>query len=211
MTYPYLIQLPDDYAERPSWPLILFLHGSGERGDSLPKLNAQGLPKLIAAGKKFPAIVVSPQCPENEDWKPAVLSSLLDEVSAKYRIDPDQISVTGISMGGYGAWALALSFPDRFSALVPICGGGTPSEADKIRKLPIWVFHGEKDNAVSVELSLQMVKALREAGGHPHLTLYADVGHNSWTPAYDTEVLYPWLLAQRRGAPEILFPGVPVD
>jgi predicted peptidase len=212
-TYPYLIQLPDAYHAEPDqrWPLILFLHGSGERGDSLPKINAQGLPKLIAAGKTFPAIVISPQCPEKQGWEPPVLSQLLDDVSAKYRIDPDRIAVTGISMGGYGAWALALAYPDRFSALVPICGGGNPAHAAKLKRLPIWVFHGGKDNAVPVKLSHDMVDALRKSGGRPHFTLYANAGHDSWTPAYDTAALYPWLLAQKRGEAEKITPDLPAD
>jgi predicted peptidase len=212
-TYPYLIQLPDAYKAEPEkrWPLILFLHGSGERGDSLPKLNAQGLPKLIAAGKKFPAIIVSPQCPEDQGWKPPLLSQLLDEVSAKYLVDSDRVVVTGISMGGFGAWALALAYPNRFSALAPICGGGDPPNAARLKELPIWGFHGDKDNAVPVELAHEMINALRKAGGRPHFTLYAGVGHDSWTPAYDTAALYSWLLAQKRGEMEIITPGVPID
>ena len=212
-TYPYLIQLPDGYETQPEqrWPLILFLHGSGERGDSLSQVNAQGIPKLIAAGKRFPAVVVSPQCPENQGWKPPNLSRLLDEISARYRIDSDRIAITGISMGGFGAWALAQAYPDRFSALVPICGGGDPASAAKLRNLPTWVFHGENDHAVPVKQATDMVTALRKSGGRPHFTLYPNVGHDSWTPAYDTEALFTWILAQKRGQPEIVTPGVPVD
>jgi predicted esterase len=209
--YPYLVQLPEGYDTQPDkhWPLILFLHGSGERGDSLPKVNAQGLPKLIAAGKRFPAIIISPQCPEKEWWETPNLSQLLDDVSAKYRVDPDQITVTGLSMGGYGAWALALAYPDRFAAIAPICGGSDPTDAARLRKLPIWAFHGGKDETVPTTMSVEMVAAVHKAGGHPHLTIFPNDGHNSWTDAYNTEALYTWLLAQKRGQAEVAVPGVP--
>jgi predicted esterase len=210
-TYPYLVSLPDGYDAQPDkrWPLILFLHGSGERGDSLTDVNDQGLPKLIAQGKKFPAIIISPQCPDNEWWEPPDLSQLLDNVSAKYRVDRERISVTGLSMGGFGAWELALAEPDRFAAIAPICGGGDPPDAARLRKLPIWAFHGGKDDTVPNQLSLEMVKAVRAAGGQAHLTIFPNDGHDSWTDAYKTEALYTWLLAQKRGQREVVVPGVP--
>jgi predicted esterase len=210
-TYPYLVALPDGYdaeAGKP-WPLILFLHGSGERGDSLADVNANGLPKLIAQGRKFPAIVVSPQCPDNNWWQTPDLSQLLDDVCAKYRVDPDRIYVTGLSMGGFGAWALALAEPDRFAAIAPICGGGDPLDAARLKNLPIWAFHGGKDDTVPNQLSIAMVKAVRAAGGHAHLTIFPNDGHDSWDDAYNTEALYTWLLAQKRGQPEVVTPGVP--
>ena len=209
--YPYLVYLPDGYDANPGkrWPLILFLHGSGERGDSLPKVSTQGLPKLIAQGQKFPAIIISPQCPEHDWWQVPNLSQLLDDVSAKYRVDPDRISVTGLSMGGFGAWSLALAYPARFAAIAPICGGGDPSDAARLKKLPIWAFHGGKDDTVPTEMTIRMVQAVRAAGGHPHLTIFPNDGHNSWTDAYNTEALYPWLLAQERGHGEVATPGVP--
>jgi predicted esterase len=210
-TYPYLIQLPDGYASDPAhrWPLILFLHGSGERGDSLPQLRHAGLPKLIAAGQKFAAIVVSPQCPEHEWWSTPVLSQLIDDVSAKYQVDPDRVVVTGLSMGGFATWALALASPDRFSAIAPVCGGGNAAEADRLVKLPVWAFHGQLDHTVPVQMSEVMTAAIRQAGGDPHLTIYPDAGHDSWTRAYSTEALYVWLLAQQRGKPEVKTPGLP--
>jgi predicted esterase len=210
-TYPYLVSLPDGYDAQSGrrWPLILFLHGSGERGDSLVDVSVNGLPKLIAQGRKFPAIVISPQCPDNNRWQSPDLSQLLDDVSAKYRVDPDRICVTGLSMGGFGAWALALVEPDRFAALAPICGGGDPLDAARLRKLPIWAFHGGKDDTVPNQLSIGMVRAVRAAGGHAHLTIFPNDGHDSWDDAYNTEALYTWLLAQKRGQPEVITPGVP--
>jgi predicted peptidase len=134
---------------------------------------------------------------------------LLDDISVKYRIDPDRICVTGLSMGGFGTWALALAHPDRFSAIAPICGGGDPPDASRLKKLPIWAFHGGKDDTVPTELSVKMVEAVHKAGGHAHLTIFPNDGHNSWTDAYDTEALYAWLLAQKRGQKEVVTPGVP--
>jgi len=210
-TYPYLVSLPDGYDAQPGkrWPLILFLHGSGERGDSLVDVSVNGLPKLIAQGRKFPAIVVSPQCPEHRWWEKPDLSQLLDNVSAKYRVDPDRICVTGLSMGGFGTWALALAEPDRFAAIAPVCGGGDPLDAARLRKVPIWAFHGGKDETVPNQLSFAMVKAVRAVGGHAHLTIFPNDGHDSWDDAYKTEALYTWLLAQRRGEKEVVTAGVP--
>ncbi len=209
-TYAYLPQLPDGYDADPAkrWPLILFLHGSGDRGSDLASFTFHnGPPKLIASGKKLPAIVISPRCPD-EWWSAPVLGQLIDDVSAKYRVDPDRIIVTGLSMGGYGTWALAEAYPNRFSAIAPICGGGNPAEAASLAKLPIWAFHGQLDTTVPVFLSQTMVAAIRQSGGDPHLTIYPDAKHDSWTQAYATDALYPWMLAQQRGKPEVKTPGL---
>jgi predicted peptidase len=153
----YLISIPTGYteAEEP-WPLILFLHGAGERGDDLSKVEIHGPPKLIAReGKELPFVVLSPQCPEDGWWsdEPRIemLDALLDHIVNRYRIDLDRIYVTGLSMGGYGTWRLAAEYPDRFAAIAPICGGGDPRDAARISQLPIWVFHGAKDNVVALE------------------------------------------------------------
>jgi len=116
--------------------------------------------------------------------------------------------VTGLSMGGYGTWALAEAYPDRFSAIAPICGGGNPAGAAQLTTLPIWAFHGQLDTTVPVFLSQAMVAAIRQAGGDPHLTIYPDAKHDSWTQAYATDALYPWMLAQQRGKPEVKTPGL---
>ena len=209
--YSYLEYLPDGYEADTSkkWPLIMFLHGSGERGSNLQKVNNTGLPQLIARGKKVPAIIVSPQCPVNVWWSEPELSAFLDEVCAKYRVDTDRISVTGLSMGGFGAWALALEHPDRFSAIAPICGGGDPADAARLKALPVWAFHGGKDDVVSPQMSREMVKAIRNAGGKPHLTIFPKDGHDSWTDAYSMPALYAWLVAQKRGEAEVPTDGVP--
>jgi predicted peptidase len=201
----YLLALPKGYAEGSErWPLVLFLHGAGERGSDLAKVEIHGPPKLIAAGQQIPAIVVSPQCPANEWWTAdthlLALERLLDEIVAKYRVDEDRIYLTGISMGGYGTWALAARQPERFAAAAPICGGGNALPAGRqLRNLPIWAFHGDADPVVPVAESQRMVDAVRRAGGTlAKITIYPGVGHDSWTQAYEDPALWEWLFAQRR-------------
>jgi len=198
VTMKYLVYLPKDYDQKDSWPVLLFLHGSGERGDNLDLVKKHGPPKLIDGGKQFPCIVVSPQCPKEQSWEPFKLTALLDEIGEKYKVDQDRIYVTGISMGGFGTWALASHSPNRFAAIVPICGGGDPARAKRIAHIPAWVFHGGKDPAVPVENSKKMVEALKKNGGDPKLTIYPEAGHDSWTEAYNTPALYEWLLQQKR-------------
>jgi predicted peptidase len=201
----YLLALPQGYAEGTQrWPLVLFLHGAGERGSDLSKVEIHGPPKLIAAGRQIPAIVVSPQCPANEWWTAdthlLALERLLDELVATHRVDEERIYVTGISMGGYGTWALAARNPARYAAAAPICGGGNALPAGRqLRNLPIWAFHGDADPVVPVAESQRMVEAIQRAGGtQAKLTVYPGVGHDSWTQAYEDPALWEWLFAQRR-------------
>ena len=145
---------------------------------------------------------MSPQSPQRGagGWRSQVetLNGLLDDVMAKYKVDKDRVYVTGLSMGGYGTWALAAAHPKRFAAIVPICGGGNPADAAKLKDLPIWVFHGAKDRAVPLARSEMMVKAIKKAGGNPKFTVYPEAGHDSWTESYDNPELYTWLLKQKR-------------
>jgi predicted peptidase len=198
----YLLYLPKDYDKQEKWPLMVFLHGSGERGSDLQKVKAHGPPKLVAAGKDFPFIIVSPQCPEKTSWEPYQLIALLDDLERKYKVDTDRIYITGLSMGGFGTWRLAAAIPNRLAAIVPVCGGGDTFAARRIAKLPTWAFHGAKDNAVPVELSQTMVDAINKQGGDAKLTIYPEAGHDSWTETYNDPKLYEWLLAQKRVPPE---------
>ena len=197
----YLLYVPPEYSEDHTtrWPLMLFLHGAGERGDDLEKVKIHGPPKLVAQGKHFPFIIVSPQCPSDEWWLPVQLSDLLDEISATYRVDQDRIYVTGLSMGGYGAWSMAIEYPSRFSAIAPICGGGDSSDVARIAHLPIWVFHGAKDSVVPLKRSEDMVEALKKVGGQVTFTVYPEADHDSWTETYNNPELYEWFLQNRRG------------
>lgn len=199
MTFDYLLYLPKDYDSKESWPLVLFLHGSGERGDDLELVKKHGPPKRVAAGKEFPFILISPQCPDIERWSPRILAALLDIIIKKYHVDEDRVYVTGLSMGGFGTWAMAAKYPERFAAIAPICGGGDPDLAKALTKTPVWAFHGAKDPAVPVKRSQEMVKAIKKAGGQAKLTIYPDAGHDSWTVTYENPELYQWLLGHVRG------------
>lgn len=196
----YLLSLPKDYDQKPSWPLLLFLHGAGERGDNLDLVKKHGPPKLIEAGQQFPFIVVSPQCPKDHWWEPLELNVLLDDLVEKYKVDQDRIYLTGLSMGGFGTWALAAYHPDRFAALAPICGGGDLVWIKRIAGIPVWVFHGAKDPVVPLARSEQMVDALKKKDAPVKFTVYPEAGHDSWTEAYADPQLYEWLLQQKRPA-----------
>ena len=200
-TWRYLVYLPQGYTQRQEpWPLMLFLHGAGERGDDLNKVKVHGPPKLVEHGGNLPFIVVSPQCPK-ESWWPRLnqpLLKLLDHVEKTYHVDPQRVYLTGLSMGGFGTFALAHDAPDRFAAIAPICGGGEVAWAESLKTTPVWIFHGWKDPVVPVDRSIDMAKAIREAGGDVKLTIYPDAGHDSWTATYDNSKLYGWFLRHRR-------------
>ncbi|GAA2925569.1 prolyl oligopeptidase family serine peptidase [Microbacterium luteolum] len=201
-TLRYLIHLPDDYDADPDrrWPLVLFLHGAGERGADLELAALHGPPKLAAAGHEFPFILVTPQCAASSQWvaELSTLSGLVDEVVAAHRVDPARVSVTGLSMGGYGTWSLAVRYPDRFAAIAPICGGLWMQSAAPIRTVPVWAFHGDADDVVPISATEQIVTELRSLGADPQFTRYAGVGHDSWTETYENPQIYDWLLSQRR-------------
>ncbi len=203
----YLLYLPEGYGDtEQTWPLMLFLHGAGERGHDLEKVKVHGPPKLVAQGQSMPFIIVSPQCPTGKSWtdpsEVQVLISLLDDIVANYDVDESRVYLTGLSMGGFGTWALGSSCPERFAAMVPICGGGDSRMARRLRDVPIWVFHGAKDNTVPLARSAEMVEAVKAAGGDIEFTVYPEAGHDSWTETYDNPELYEWLLSHHKGDEE---------
>jgi predicted peptidase len=192
----YLVSLPEGYGTvDQKWPLVLFLHGAGERGSDLELVKKHGPPKLIAAGTSFPFIMVAPQCPENQWWSEDVLAALLDRIEETYSVDKFRVYVTGLSMGGYGTWRLATLNPDRFAAIAPVCGGGDVSTVCSIKNTPVWAFHGAKDPVVPLQESQQMVDKLKSCGGDVKLTVYPEAGHDSWTETYDNPELYTWMLS----------------
>jgi predicted peptidase len=205
MDLDYLLYLPPTYADADDpWPLMLFLHGAGERGDDVRLVAKHGPPKLVAEGTTdLPFVIVSPQCPTNGWWAGApqlnALEALLDHVGKQYRIDEDRIYVTGLSMGGFGTWGLAAAWPERFAALAPICGGGDPATVERFAHVPTWVFHGARDRVVGLEASAKMVAAMRAAGADVQFTVYPEAGHDSWTETYANPRLYRWFLSHRRG------------
>ncbi|MGE0378441.1 MAG: prolyl oligopeptidase family serine peptidase [Planctomycetaceae bacterium] len=194
----YLLYLPPGYESQDAWPLLLFLHGAGERGSDLELVKTHGPPKMIAQGQPFPFVVVSPQCPQDRWWEPLELTALLDDVERRYKIDPDRICVTGLSMGGFGAWELAAYSPGRFAAIVPICGGGEAFWTKRMTGVPAWVFHGAEDSGVPLRRSEEMVDALRKNAGDVRFTVYPHTGHLSWTATYNNPELYGWMLRQKR-------------
>lgn len=213
-TLPYRLLKPESYDPKQKYPLVIFLHGAGERGNNNEAQLVHGVPEFAKPEnrQKYPCFLIAPQCPRGDRWadwdakqqtsKPLeplrLVSELIDQVQKEYSIDPNRIYVTGLSMGGYGTWDLIERYPDRFAAAVPICGGGDPSKAATIAKLPIWAFHGGKDPVVKPELSRTMVEALKKAGGQPKYTEYPDVAHDSWVPAYREPEMFAWLFAQKR-------------
>jgi len=194
----YLLFLPRGYKEsKQSWPLMMFLHGSGESGTNLAKVKKHGPPKIVESDPDFQFILVSPQS-TGHGWNNDALIALLDDVTAKYKVDARRIYLTGLSMGGFGTWSLAAAHPGKFAAIVPICGGGNPDKAKNLVGLPIWAFHGAKDQSVPVEHSREMVAAIRAAGGNIQYTEYPEAGHDCWTQTYANPDLYKWLLEQKR-------------
>lgn len=197
----YLLYLPKGYdKDEKSWPLMVFLHGAGERGDNLDKVKFHGPPKLVDQGKDLPFIIISPQCPEGK-WWPGFgehVRALIEETVENYRVDESRIYLTGLSMGGYGTWSIASIYPERFAAIAPVCGGGSRSMGRRLKDVPIWAFHGAKDNVVPLQKSQEMVDAVNKAGGNAKLTVYPEAGHDSWTETYNNKKLYEWLLSHSK-------------
>lgn len=204
ITLNYLVYLPQKYVHKATWPLIMFLHGAGERGNTLEELDRlkrNGLMKYLKTDPKFadfPFVVVAPQCPTSTYWPVLTesLDCLIDEILDKYNIDTAKIYLTGLSMGGYGTWYLGYHHPERFAAMAPVCGSGIPSSADRLIDMPIWVFHGMEDPIVPYSHSEFLYRSIKAAGGNIRLTGYPGVGHDSWTKAYANKELYSWFLEQ---------------
>jgi len=198
--YPYLLFLPKNYNEAlpGGFPVLLFLHGSGERGTDIQLVKKNGTPGFVESMDDFPFILITPQCPSVEIWDSERLMAVLDEVTAHYNVDTTRIYCTGLSMGGYGTFALAAAYPSRFAAIAPVCGGGFALTAEKLRNIPVWAFHGDADPVVPPLESKNMVDAINFFGGNARLTLYPGVGHNAWEKAYSDPELYRWLLMHKK-------------
>ena len=191
----YLLDIPEKYKNTAGAPLLVFLHGAGERGKDHELLYRQGPPRYIREGiKTVDAITLCPQCPTEYIWNDIVifLKDLIDSIIGEYQIDRTRVSLTGISMGGYGTWEMAMCYPEMFRKIAPVCGGGTPWRAGLIQA-KIRAFHGDKDEIVPPESSYQMVDAALNAGKDASLTIFHHVNHGSWDPAYLTTNVLDWL------------------
>ena len=212
-TYAYCVYVPPDYTPEKAWPIILFLHGSGERGDDGLLQTDVGIGTAIRRNWKLvPAIVVMPQCRPQQIWVGPMAQMALkcvEAASREYRCDPDRFYLTGLSLGGHGAWYLAAQLSDRLAAIVPIAGfaeleestGAAERLAPHLAKLPIWCAHGDQDKAVPVTKSREMVAAIRKAGGHVIYKELEGQGHNVWDATYGDPALWRWLFVQKRGVP----------
>jgi predicted peptidase len=202
-TTKYGLFVPHGYDERKAWPLILFLHGAGETGADGQRQMEVGLgPAIHKREANFPCISVFPQA-QSRTWQAVSPDAqraldIVKEVRKKFNVDPARLYLTGLSMGGFGTWSLAARYPQRWAAMVPICGGGNLARAGKVKDIPCWCFHGAKDDIVPVKRSREMIEAVRAVGGRPKYTEYESVGHKSWDRAYAHRGLFTWLLNQRR-------------
>ena len=214
----YRIYLPASLEPKTRYPLILFLHGAGERGDDNRTQLFPGVPDILVYSLKNnqPLILIAPQCPSRMMWVNTpwnadshtmpefpsypmkLVIELLQNSIEKYPVDPDRVYVTGLSMGGFGTWDILQRKPELFAAGIPICGGGDPDYAEKIKDIPIWVFHGDRDSVVKVERSRAMVEAIKKAGGCPLYTEYKDCGHDSYTKTYSDSDVLKWLFEQKK-------------
>ena len=220
---PYRLLVPDNLISGAKYPLVLFFHGSGERGNDNERQLTYGVERFARpdSRSRFPCFVLAPQCPTQLDDQPIMWTGerermhllklapevapplgtaleLLMEVQEKYQVDTNRIYVTGISMGGFATWESLIRQPKKFAAAIPVCGGGDTSHADQIRNIPVWALHGADDSVVPVECSRSMIKAIEKAGGHPRYTEYPGVRHNSWDRAYAEPELLSWLFSQKR-------------
>lgn len=218
----YWVALPEGYSKEPNkaWPVIVFLHGRGEWGDDFSLVTKRGLAQYINEGNKLGAIVIVPQSPQNQFWHPLFVNAVMEDAAKTYRFDPTRIYLTGLSMGGMGSWNMALAYPHRFAALAPIAGSFlndaaadslgndlAPAELllpilQRIKHLPTWVFHGDRDSLVPTELGQRSEALLKQAGGSTKITIYPMTDHDSWSQTYfENPDFYYWLFAQTNPNP----------
>ena len=218
LTFPYRWHAPEEPAPGKRYPLVLFLHGAGERGDDNQAQLKHGVGAILREAAKLnePFFLLVPQCPKDTHWAPfdrakdeyktdeksnerlAAVWSLVEKFRKDQPVDPARVYVTGISMGGFGTWALLARESKEIAAAVPICGGGDVRYARRFKDVPVWAFHGEADSIISVEYTRAIIGALEKAGGKPKSTYYPGVDHDSWTMTYDNPEVLRWLFAQKK-------------
>jgi predicted peptidase len=215
---PYRIHLPKSMDKSKKYPLVIFLHGAGERGNENKKQLAHGAKDILkySRSNNEPVIIIAPQCPKKKQWvntpwgklshtmpkEPsipmALAISLLKSKVNNLPVDVKRVYVSGLSMGGYGTWDIIQRMPDYFAAAIPVCGGGDSAEAPKLKNLPIWCFHGGNDRVVKTKRSQDMIAAIKKAGGSPKYTEYPGVGHNSWSATFSNKEVLKWLFEQKK-------------
>jgi predicted peptidase len=221
---PYRLLVPNELKASARYPLVLFFHGSGERGDDNQKQLQHGVRRFAVQASRtlYPCFVLAPQCPTHLDDQPIMWTGerermhtlklapetaiplrtaleLTVTIEEQFPIDRDRIYITGISMGGFATWEALIRYPQKFAAAIPVCGGGDVNYADRIKDTPIWAFHGASDSMVPVQCSRSMIEMIEKAGGHPRYTEYPGVGHNSWDRAYAEPELLSWLFTHVGG------------
>ena len=199
----YLLYTPNGYKNsKKDYPLIVFLHGAGERGTDVSKVKVHGPLNYIEQGNNIDALIVAPQCPENTYWQPHQVAALVKSIMKTHRVEASRVYLTGLSMGGYGTWAVGGEYPELFAAMAPVCGAiyrPIYRNAMHLKNMPIWIFHGALDDVVLPENSDKMVMALQQAGNkNVKYTVYPYANHNSWTETYNNPEFYKWLLNQKQ-------------
>ncbi len=197
--FSFVMRRPEKWDKK--MPLIILLHGAGERGDggeSLYTVEKNGFAKIFTEDKNYECVLVSPQCGKNSFWAAKVpyIKEFIDQLKEAYDIDEKRIYLTGVSMGGYGTWYTAMAYPDEFAAIAPCCGGGMSWNAE-VLKMPVWAFHGSCDDIVYLHNSTDMIEAMKKCGYSPKFTVFEGVGHNSWDYTFDEELLF-WLLSKSK-------------
>lgn len=214
----YRLLKPADFNPDKKYPLVVFLHGAGERGADNAAQLIHGMAEFctVEHRQQYPCYVLAPQCPKEQKWADVDWSSdtivypekisrpldltmqVVDEMLADAAVDESRVYIAGLSMGGYGTWDALARRPELFAAAIPICGGGSVETVADFKDIPLWCFHGASDNVVNVKKSRDMIAALKAAGGEPRYTEYPGVGHNSWTQTFASEETFQWLFEQKR-------------
>ena len=197
---PYVLRYPDACHEAHRYPLILFLHGAGTRGDDLGMVESNPFFKITGAYEDFPFLVAAPQCRADETWfdRFETLIAFAEYLVTRPDVDPDRVYLMGASMGGYGTWQMAECRPELFAAIVPICGGGMYWNAARLKSIPIHAYHGALDTTVQVTESINMVNAVNRSGGNAKLTIFPEAAHNAWDPTYSDPAYWNWMLQQHK-------------
>jgi hypothetical protein len=197
--YQHVVTLPENYDHDPStrWPLLLFLHGTLECGNDLSKLQDQGPLGQINRGHSLPFIVVTPQCPAGNSWNPEKLLMLVERMKTSHHVDSNRIYVTGLSMGGFSTFDMAACYPDKIAAAAPLSAGENPDIVDRLKSVPLWIFHGAEDQIVSPQSSREIAERLKAMGSEVRLSVYPGVGHEGWDKIYADPALYDWFLSHR--------------